>query len=286
MKNKAALYLRTLLNRYHEGSADTLLAFLPEEEKNSVANINTTCEEPSQALRSAAERMSPIHLSWFEPILESIPADIRPFFVASMPESHASVYCSTREIPQKQLPLFIKDYFATKLLQKLQGAEEVLPNAFLPVTSFHQLTSFNRTQLTSLIMCLSIHDLSEELRHIVDQKILKAVYDCLTPGEQQYLRYCMHQKEKLVLPRLGLDRWNGDCQKLKHVLHSRGILRLGKGLSGEHPYFLWHLAHRFDRARGVYLMKNYQPKSIPGISPLLAQQVVNIINNVIKKDKV
>ena len=63
---------------------------------------------------------------------------------------------------------------------------------------------------------------------------LKNIYLCLTPKELQFLRMCLHQKEKLVIPQMGLEQWNGEQKELHKLIHQKGLFRLGKALCGEH----------------------------------------------------
>ena len=94
----------------------------------------------------------------------------------------------------------------------------------------------------------------------------------------QFLRMCVHQKNKFVAPKLNVQKWNGDCVELLHTLHQRGLYRLGKALSGSHPHFLWHLSRRFDIGRSALLEKYYAKQASPGITSALVQQVINVLN--------
>jgi hypothetical protein len=130
-----------------------------------------------------------------------------------------------------------------------------------------------------------MHDLSESIRHIVDKNQLKAIYNCLSPRKQQFLRMCLHQKEKITAPKLEIGRWDGDKKKLEQILHKRGLLRLGKALCGQHPQFFWYITRTFDTGRGAALARYYQEEPIPEISPLLIQQVLSLINFLKLKDQ-
>ena len=95
----------------------------------------------------------------------------------------------------------------------------------------------------------------------------------------------MHHKDKVATPSLGLDKWRGNCEKLKTVLQTRGLVRLGKALSGEHPDFIWHLIHILDTGRGQALLKYYSKSAVPGITSALAQQLANLMNFLKKKSE-
>ena len=123
-----------------------------------------------------------------------------------------------------------------------------------------------------------MYDLAEGIRHIVDRKKLKAIYLCLSHREQAFLRICLHKKEKLAAPKLDIDKWDGSREMLHRVLHRRGMLRLGKALSGQERHFVWHLVHLLDTGRGNIILQYYAEQPVAGVTPLLIQQVVSVIN--------
>jgi hypothetical protein len=179
----------------------------------------------------------------------------------------------------------VKAYLQSSIYKNIPEIDRVMTLEYLPQSTLSVLASWTKFELVELIEFLGLHDLAEELRQVVDQKSLKNVYACLTPKEQKYLRFCMHHKSKLAPPSLGLDRWSGDCGKLKTALQSRGLIRLGKALSGEHPDFMWHLTHILDSGRGKALMKYYSKEPVGGVTALLAQQVLNLMNMLKKKSE-
>ena len=129
-----------------------------------------------------------------------------------------------------------------------------------------------RVQLTFL----GLHDLSRELRGIVDQNILGKLYKGLSKKKQVYLKSCMHQSDKLVAPELGLRQWDGNLKKLESVLHQRGIMRMATALAGQDPQLIWQLQRHLDTGRSKLLRKYYRKKEIPGVTPALTLQIRNL----------
>ncbi len=287
MQPKSTLMLKVLLNRFHKGAPAALLNCLPEEITKQVNALDVNSSDPLPALRGAQEKLAGLHYSWLAPVLEKMPKDIQPLLLTCLSEHQATRLSQHLHIAKEDKPVSepVKAYLQSSLYKRVPDIDRVLPLEYLPQTTMSPLATWTKFEIVELIEFLGLHDLAEELRQVVDQKSLKNVYACLTPKEQKYLRICMHHKGKLATPSLGLDRWSGDCEKLKTALQSRGLMRLGKALSGEHPDFMWYLTHILDTGRGKALMKYYSREPAGGITAFLAQQVLNLMNILKKKSE-
>lgn len=279
--------MRVLLNRFTKGSPETALRCLPEEDIKQVASYDINSNDFMPAFAQPIDIISKIHYSWLVPLIEKLPKEAKPLFLSSLPDEHALRLSQSLHMESAVKPLhpLVKSYVIQAFYKQIKGIDKVLPFEYLPETQMTVLGRWNKQDLVELIEFLGINDLAEEIRHIVDKKILKNVYTCLTPKEQQYLNICMHHKDKVATPSLGLDKWSGNCEKLKTVLQTRGLVRLGKALSGEHPDFIWHLIHILDTGRGQALLKYYSKSAVPGITSALAQQLANLMNFLKKKSE-
>ena len=286
MQAKGWLFLKVLLNRFHEGSPDVTLKALPQEDQSQAAGITTQISEISPAFESPSYLLKNIHYTWLLPVFQKIPAGLHALILTSLPEPHMSKLGKFLKMSPLKNPLVepIKQFFINIFYDKFKDPE-VLPVSFLPDSPLKILTEISKDDLVELIDFLGIYDLTEEIRHIIDKKSLKTLYLCLTPKKQQFLRICLHQKEKLITPKLELDNWKGDRQTLENVLHRRGLYRLGKALSGQHPHLFWHIIHKLDTGRGAILSKYFSQEEIPGVTPALTQQVLNILNFLKKKSE-
>lgn len=286
MHPKSAVILRVLLNKYYKGSPDSFLGCLSEEEIAQVSKVETTSEDPSIALRSSLKKIEQIHYSWFIPYLENLPQNAKLAAIASLPPAHIKMVTQRLKLkdPLPILPKIAQSFLSSLIYKKNLGKEEPLPKEYLPKNPFSILSEMNKNELVEFVEFLGLHDLADELRHVVDQKTLRMVYSCLSQRQQQYLRFCMQQKERVAGQRLGLEKWGGDCEKLRVTLQGRGILRLGKALCGENRDFVWHLAHTFDSGRGQTLIRYYSESPIPGITQTLSQQVQSLLNIYKKKE--
>lgn len=285
MTAKHAFLMRVLINRYHKGSPEPLLRFLPEPLAEEVRHQESNSSEFSPLLVPSAEMLGRVHYSWLIPIVQKLPARAQASLLRALPAKQAKPLSRHLKIDLHGEPLapVLQTFMVRLAHQNLPDSKNILPIEYLPPTPLSTLAGYNKQELVELVNYLGIHDLAEEIRSVVDTRKLKGVYSCLSVKEQQYLKYCMHLKEKFSAPSLGLEKWGGDCNKMKAALQVRGLIRLGKALSGEHPDLIWHIAHILDTGRGVALSKYYAKKPVGGLTPALANQVTTLIGILKKK---
>lgn len=284
MKAQRALMTRVLMNRYYQGAPTLFLEGVSPQVSKEVLDCQTNAENPSDAIvQPNAAITAGIHYSWLAPVLQSFSPAMQTLLLAALPESLSVPLCPILHTSVSlALSENIKPYFLSLLYRKL-GALEVLPIGFLPESPLAFLADYSKSQLIELIDFLGLYDLSDEIRQIVDTKVLKMIYRLLSAKQLQFLHVSLHQKEKLSTQPIGLKQWKGDAAELESVLHRRGLLRLGYALSGQHPDLLWHIKHRLDTGRGHLLASHYSKKEIPGVSVALLQQVLSVINFLTKK---
>lgn len=285
MRAKKAIMLRVLLNSFQKGSLEPYLRTLPEQLGQSIRELDIPSDDPKAALEQPINKIARIHYSWLEPHIKKLPKDVGEVMVESLPQPQRSRLFNNLGFshPSKELSHLVKTYLIDELYQLLPGTQKVLPLEYLPKNGLSELAHWKKDELVELVSFLGLHDLAEDLRQIVDKKRLSLLYQCLNTKEQQYLRLCLQHRERISTPSLGLDRWSGSCEKLRSALQSRGLVRLGRALSGEHPDVLWHISHVFDRGRGQTLLKYFSTKKISGVTLILSQQVQNLMNILKKK---
>lgn len=288
MHNKNWLMFGVLVNRFHQKSPETFLRSLPKEVSQKTSIQEVLSDEASLLIAQPEERLTKIHYSWLVEAFDKIPDQLKPSVLSSLTEETASgitqLYCTrpgsvnVDSARQSQIDLsYPVKRFLINTLYKNFEKREILPVPFIPKTTLSPLASLSKKQITKIIDFLGLYDLAEELRHIVDKNTLKNIYDKLSAPQQRFLRFSIHQKGKLVADRLNIELQAIDKKKLEIVLHKRGILRLAKALSGQHPDLVWHIAHTLDSGRGQLLLRYYQEEPISGISTALTLQVLNVI---------
>lgn len=266
--------LRVLINRYGPESGKSLLKFLPEDHQNEVAKISIQSNDLKPILQHPQKCLSRIHYSWIKPLIDRFPSRVRPTLMAVLTAEQIS---GMRAKPDRSLPNISK-YFIVNELCFLLNIDQHIPLEYLPQTDLSPLSHWTKQELVTLIDFLGLHDLASEVRHIVNRDHLKNIYTCLTPKQFYYLKVCLNLKDQLVSPKLRIDPSKQDCPALKQVLHRRGLSRLGKALCGQHPDCIWYLVHTLDIGRGKIIQHEYQAQPLPKITPILKQQVLNLMN--------
>lgn len=123
-----------------------------------------------------------------------------------------------------------------------------------------------------------MHDLSVEIRQIIETAKLKQIYALLTKPQTTFLKTLLHKKEAVTFKKMGLIAWRGDKDALRSLLLQRGLNRIAKSLYGRHPSLLWHVAHRLDAEKGQLLLNLCTALDHPRASSLLSEQVVELVH--------
>lgn len=278
MLPKSAILFKVLLNRFQPGTASTALKCLPQEEVIEILDQTTTSQEAGIVLRWPRSLIARTHYSWLLPVIQKMSVGLQASMVAALPQPQSGKLQSFLKIsPPSTLAPAIKQFLLDMFVRYWQP-KEALPLEYLPATALNPLLQLSKAELVSFIDFLALYDVADAIRHIVDKKQLTNIYQCLTAQQQQFLRVCLHKKEKLTAPKLEIDKWDGRPESFINILHRRGMLRLGKALCGQNSQFIWHLTHVLDTGRGNTLASYYRSAEIPGITPLLVQQVLSLLN--------
>lgn len=284
MKSKEPIFLKVLLNKYHPGQEGAFLKSLPKEEAEQVAKQPQTSNNPSDIFTWPEFLISRTHYSWLAPILQNMPPSLQPSILSALPENTIQGLQKLTELTPQSATLSTpaKSFLIQQLYRKWSPVEAV-PVEFLTKTSLSPILNLNKRELVQLIDFLGLYDLVDSIRHIVDKKYLKAIYVALTPEKQEFVRSLLHKKEKVTSPKIEFSKWDSQADSLNDMLHKRGLVRFTKALCGQDPDFLWHITHILDTGRGKTISQNVAEKEIPGVTPLLIQQVLNIMNFIKQK---
>lgn len=274
MNRRESMLLRVLINRYNSKAGSALLKFLPKEEAREVMNEDIPSTDLNPILELPQKAISKIHFSWIQPALAKFPESLQRLFISALTPDQIAGFKLSHPLT---LSDFVKSFLLNRLYQELE-IKEHYPIEYLPESDLSELTKWNKLNLMDLADFLGLFDLASEVRTIVDRNYLKNIYNCLTPKQLQYLKLCLHQQEKLMAPKLGIDPSKQDCHKLKYVIHRRGLFRMGKALCGQHPDLVWNIAHVLDIGRGAILLKEYQTQELPKVTKILKQQVLNTMS--------
>ncbi|WP_068470717.1 hypothetical protein [Candidatus Protochlamydia phocaeensis] len=275
MDKRGWMMFKVFINRYNPKAGETLLKFLPEEDRRVALSQDILSSDLAPLLYQPHKLFERMHYSWIQPLLEQFPERLHPLVTAALTAEQVSGLTASPPLVSVADPVRT---FIINQLYTLLKADEHLPLEYLPEAEFSPLAKWDKNKLILLIDLLGLHDLASEVRHIVNKNHLKNIYSCLSSKQLYYLNVCLHQKETIIAPKLGIDPSKKDCKTLKRIVHRRGLLRLGKALCGQHPDLVWYIAHVLDIGRGKMLLKTYQSDSSPKVTPFLKTQVINLMN--------
>ncbi len=261
--------------------------FLPELERLRLEELPSFEEGVTPEGFTNGGILEQVHWSWFLPTLKTYPIKEQKLFLTALDPVAAQNLAHSLEISDfpQEMSQTGRSFLRQILLNSLLGTKDrLLPIDYLPPSPLKPLLRLSKKELTKLIDFLSLHDLAAEMRQIVETKILKKIYSFLSEDERKFFKQTMaHQKESFPMPRMGLDRWDGAEESFRHILHRRGITRLGIALSAQDPDFIWYICHQLDIGRGNVLHKlcgKEAAAGLPtGLTDLIIRQIEEILAN-------
>ncbi|MDE3046488.1 MAG: hypothetical protein KGJ02_07580 [Verrucomicrobiota bacterium] len=271
---RSEIVLKAFLNRCPPKKRKALERFLPPEEREHLARLPEISAPASAADFSQEEILEGVHWSWFIPTLKSYSEREQRLFLAALSPGVAEQLGQTLSLggTLEKVSSCARDYLRGQLLHSLAG-HRLLPIDFLPPSPLNRLLSLSKKKLMQLIDRLSLYDLAAEMRQIVETKILKKIYSFLSEEQRKALKQLPPPKEAHSIPRLGLDRWDGEEESLRVLLHRRGLTRLGLVLSGQDPDLIWMICHRLDIGRGGSLFKLCAQETTPAMTEMVLKQI-------------
>ena len=256
-----------------------LLGYLSQADATRVKTLEQRREDPSLGFPRPSDYLHNVHSSWFSPFLRTLPeSDIRLFLSSLSPEQVTGL--STLLGFSNHLPAlsFLAAQYLKQTLFDQIAPSMLLPLACLPQSPLNTLLDLDHSEWDRLIDLMSMHDLSTEIRHIIETTKLKQIYEVLTPAQSDYLKVLTYKKEPVTFKKIGLTNWNGDAEALKLTLTQRGINRIAKALHSHESSLIWYLSHYLDIEKGTTLLKLCSPLDHPQAAHVLGRQVVDVIS--------
>lgn len=283
MDTCAWMIFNAFAHKLPQGQTEKLLDHLPAEKRDALGALPTPSEDPTQGLSTPSDLLGQIHFSWFTPYLRSLTENDIRLFVSCLPDEQSRSLKKALLLTSALVPLSAmgKTFLQQTLFKKLLDDQpSPLPPECIPHTPLYPLLSLSFSQLLRLIDLLGLHDLAVEIRQIIDTTKIKKIYSILNEEQQSYLKTLTQSKEAVTFKRIAIQKWDGDAEQLKSILHQRGINRFAKALYAADDSLAWYLSHRLDQERGAALLKLRTPLEHPKASSALANQVVDAINTI------
>jgi hypothetical protein len=208
--------------------------------------------------------------------LKEAPQGFQKAILGALPHDIASALSSTEgALPQysEEVRRQIIAAFYKIFVSKEPEAASLLPKPLLPKSEFDWMLTLSKRELIEVIDLMSMYDLADEVRHVVDRKLLQMIVGRLSQKMQRFLRSCMSQKTKLALAPMHIEQIYQNEAQFRTKLHKRGIQRLSIALSGQGVDFIWYILHTLDIGRGTLLMKQVQ-KEAQATTPAARMQLL------------
>lgn len=263
-----------------------LLKHLSESQDQALSPPHALEGNPLMGIPPLEEELARVHYSWLAPFLRSLPESDIKIFLGCLTDKQqnglkAALLFSNHIAAISEIgKLFLK----RQLFSSLVAQEDLLPISCLPRRPINALLQMNCEELLAVIDLLSMHDLSVEIRQIIDTSKLKKIYGLLSQAQTNFLKTLLYRKEPVIFKKLELTKWDGRAETLLSTLEQRGINRLAKALYNEEPSLAWYIAHRLDADRGSLLMKLCTPLDHPRAALLLSEQITDLIQSIKNPD--
>jgi hypothetical protein len=144
------------------------------------------------------------------------------------------------------------------------------------------LTDFSTQELRLLIEFLGLHDLSIEIRQIIDTVKLKKIHSILSKEKTAFLQSLLHKKEPVIFKKMELFNWNGEAETLLQMIKKRGLNRLAKGLYPENTNLIWYVKHRMSCEEEALFSSLHKKLEQPKAYLLLKSEILDIANFLLK----
>lgn len=267
------IFLRMLLNKYYPAKPDTLATIMPKEDYDELATTLIAHKEPHLMLFVPDKWLSSMDPSWLEASIQKMAKPLQDVYARAFPTLFGQPAQTGASLGYNQL---VKDFLVT-YLHSVWAEQEAPPKELLPEWELSMLLELSRQEFLEIVDLLAMHDLVEEMRHIVDKKLLQAVLQHLTTEQQHYLRILLRQKSRQQPTSLSVKELLKEGNKFPQLLHKFGLQRMSFALSGASDDFIWHILHMLDLSRAKFLQNHIKKEEVPNQTPQALLQVQHII---------
>lgn len=261
----------------HCGQETSLLRFLLPTWQKEIELLGPPQKLDFPSMLSVTKWMQRVHYSWFYPHLSVLPQKTQELFFPLFSQTQKKGLATMLKIePQHQeFSPFISFFLSDYLKQRLQK-EDVIPLAALPKSALNPLIKVKWAALMQIIDYLGLYDLACDYKQVVDRTLIKKIFSALPKDKEKFVLFAAKQPTKWVSPKMALQNWDGDAEKLQALLHKRGLIRLTKGIVGEHLSFRWHFVHRLDVGRAKVMINALSEPIDHSLVPYFKNQILHI----------
>ena len=233
-----------------------------------------------ETFASLENRLSRIHYSWLISFIEPFSEHDKKLILSALPPFQGEklkIYFKIENLLESltsPVKGFLNGFVYENLIKK---EKEFLPFEYFFSHPLSPLLQLSKNQMQHLVDFLGLHDLSTELKQVLESYQIKRVYKALSHLEREYLKVLIKKKEPIFFARLNLEKWDGTQEVLKKTLLQRGFNRLAKALFGTPPALFWHLTHCLDTGRARILRKYCTDMHNKQAQEALIHQIIELI---------
>ncbi len=265
-----SIFLRLLINRFNTDKPENLAKIAAAEDQDALSGPPIASSDPRLMLFLPQSWLSSIDSSWLKPCLEKMSKPLQEVYAKAFPKQFGTG--ETKSAYNETIQDFLLTY-----LHSVCSEKEVTPKVLLPTWELSCLLDLSRSELLEIVDLLAMHDLVEEMRQIVDKKLLTAILQYLTPEQQQYLKHLLRQKSSKKPSSLSVRELLKEGKKFPQMLHKLGLQKLSFAISGASKDFCWHILHTLDLPRAKFLQNHIKEEEVPNQTPQALVQVQHII---------
>jgi hypothetical protein len=281
MKQLRWLICKAFVEKQKRESKATLFSFLPANIKELVAHLPTPYLDLSLGYSLENDILLWTHYSWLLPFLRSFSEKEICLFLSTLNQIKAKKIKSTLNLsaPLLDTPASLHPFFKQKMASFLLPKNlDLLPLQALPNSPLNILLDLSSKELHFIIEILGLHDLSIELKKIIDNTKLKKIYSIFPKEKQVYLKSLAHKNEPIVFKPIEIYRWDQKAESLLHIVLQRGLNRLAKAVYPENASFIWYIKHRMNIEEGTIFSSLLKKLEQVKAHSTLAKQVLEAVS--------
>ena len=248
--------LRAFLRQLPQEKAQALIAFLPEHDREvMLAGPAYNCH-PLKSAMDMETLFGDIHPAWWIEKFSSLSSKDRMLTIAALPDGQRQVVAAhfgdTGTLPQ--LKGTTRRFLYAHLYYLLtEGNFSILPPSCSEEHPLEKLLSLSHEKLNTFIDRLGLYDLSSELKKVIRSAHIQEIEAMFSSNDLKFLASIRNQRDELKFGEIGINRWDGNQDELRTILHKRGINRLAKAFYSADEMLMWHLKHRLSPEDGALL---------------------------------
>ena len=280
MSTTSQIIFKAFLDSCDPEKKESLLSFLPASELEVLEHLSPPLRDVSGGIDRDDTLLDSFHTSWFQPFLRSLATNDLALVLASFSSAQCEQLSKdlgfSNTLPS--LTPSARAYIRSSLFSELKKDRlPLLPLECLPANPFNTLLSFSYAQKLQLIDLLSMYDLADEKKSIIEKTKLALITQILSKDELTLLNKLSKIKDLLKFKKMNLNHWDGNPETLRTLLRQRGINRLSKATFGSDPSFQWYLSHQLDLTSAHLYKKLHTSLENTEATKSLSEQVLSLM---------